>query len=78
MLLLTITASIGRPVYGAALSLFYGIGRGLPFLLMGIFAGSLGAWLTRMERGRRVAEVVSGVALLIIGGYFFWLASRIG
>jgi cytochrome c-type biogenesis protein len=73
-LLLTITAAIGRPAYGGMLSLAYGIGRGLPFLLLGIFAGAVGSWLARVERLRRGAELVSGIALVVIGGYFAWLA----
>lgn len=73
-LLLTVTAAIGRPLYGAALSFAYGIGRGLPFLLLGLFAGAVGTWLARLERFRRATEVVSGVALIAIGGYFTWLA----
>lgn len=73
-LLLTVAAAIGRPAYGAALSLAYGFGRGLPFLLLGIFAGVIGAWLARVERLRRGAELVSGMALVAIGGYFAWLA----
>ncbi|MDQ6892741.1 MAG: thiol:disulfide interchange protein [Acidobacteriota bacterium] len=73
-LLLTITAAIGRPVYGAVLSLAYGVGRGLPFLLLGLFAGVVGAWLARIESLRRAAELVSGLALVGIGGYFVWLA----
>lgn len=74
LLLLTVAAAIGRPLYGAALSLAYGIGRGAPFLVLGIFAGAVSAWLARVERMRRGAEVISGVALLVIGGYFGWLA----
>jgi cytochrome c-type biogenesis protein len=73
-LLLTITAAIGRPVYGGLLSLAYGMGRGFPFLLLGIFAGTVGSWLARVERLRRGAELVSGIALVAIGGYFAWLA----
>lgn len=73
-LLLTVAAAIGRPAYGAALSIAYGIGRGLPFLLLGLFAGVVGAWLARVEKVRRGAELVSGIALVAIGGYFGWLA----
>ena len=73
-LLLTITAAIGRPAYGGLLAFAYGIGRGLPFLLLGIFAGAVGTWLARVERLRRGAELVSGIALVAIGGYFAWLA----
>lgn len=32
LLLLTVAAALGRPAYGAALSLAYSIGRGVPFL----------------------------------------------
>lgn len=74
LLLLTITAAVGRPAYGGLLSLAYGVGRGLPFLLVGIFAGAVGSWLARVERLRRAAELVSGIALVAIGGYFAWLA----
>ena len=74
LLLLTIAAAIGKPFYGAALSLSYAIGRGVPFLLLGLFAGTVGAWLARMGRVRRVAEVISGVALVALAGYFIRLA----
>lgn len=73
-LLLTVTAAIGRPAYGAMLSLSYAVGRGAPFLLLGLFAGTVGAWLASMGRARRVAEVVSGIALLILAVYFGRLA----
>lgn len=73
LLLLTVAAAVGRPAYGAVLSLAYGVGRGLPFLVLGISAGALGAWVARVERWRRAAEIVSGVALVSIGLYFGWL-----
>lgn len=75
LLLLTISAAIGRPVYGALIALAFAIGRGLPFLLLGLFAGRAGAWVARMERYRRPAEAASGVALVAMSGYFVWLAS---
>jgi cytochrome c-type biogenesis protein len=74
LLLLTVAAAIGRPAYGAALSLSYAVGRGLPFLLLGLFAGAVGTWLARVNRARRIAEVVSGIALVALAGYFAWLA----
>lgn len=77
LLLLTVVAAIGRPLYGGALALAYGIGRGLPFLVLGIFAGAGGAWVARIERLRRPAEIVSGLALLAISAYFGWLASTL-
>lgn len=75
LLLLTVAAAVGRPAYGAGLAFAYGLGRGLPFLLIGLFAGRLGAWLQRVERARRPAEIVSGVALLALALYFVRLAT---
>ena len=77
LLLLTVAAAIGRPGYGALLSLSYGIGRGIPFLLLGLFAGTVGTWLARLGRARRVAEIVSGVALLMLAVYFARLAQTL-
>lgn len=77
LLLLTIAAAIGRPIYGAALSLSYAIGRGVPFLLLGLFAGTVSAWLVRLGPARRVAEVISGVALLALAIYFARLAQTL-
>jgi len=42
------------------------VGRGAPFLLLGLFAGTVETWLARMDRWRRIAEVASGVALLTL------------
>lgn len=77
LLLLTVAAAIGHPVYGAVLSLSYAIGRGIPFLVFGLFAGTVGAWLARVGRARRIAEVVSGVALLALSIYFARLAQTL-
>lgn len=74
ILLLTVAAAMGRPTYGAGLSLAYGVGRGLPFLGLGLLAGRIGAWLERAERARRPVEVLSGLALLGLAAYFVRLA----
>lgn len=70
ILLLTVAAAMGRPAYGAGLSLAYGLGRGLPFLALGLFAGRISAWLVRVESARRAVEVVSGIALIGLSIYF--------
>jgi cytochrome c-type biogenesis protein len=75
MLLLTIAAAIGRPAYGALLSLAYAIGRAAPFLALAILSTRVERWLDRVERMRRPFEVVSGVALLGVAAYFAWIAT---
>ena len=74
VLLLTIAAAIGRPAYGAVLSVAYGVGRGLPFLVLALFAGRLSSWIERIEPARRAIEVVSGLALLALSVYFIWFS----
>jgi len=69
LLLLTISASQGSPIYGSILALVFGIGRGLPFLLVGLFAGAL-MRLTRMGAWRRGIQAISGCALLFVGIYY--------
>ena len=77
VLLLTIAAAMGRPAYGAAISLAYGVGRGLPFLMLGLFAGRLSSWIERIEPARRSIEIVSGIALIALSAYFVWLSTLV-
>lgn len=60
-------------VYGAALLFIYSLGRGVPIILAGTFAGVLknmraaGKWADRLEK-------VSGAIILFVGFYFLWIA----
>ena len=78
LLLLTVASAVGDLWYGGGLSLAFAVGRGLPFLALG-YGVELGhdrlqPWLSSLERGRRSLEIISGVALLALAGYFVWLA----
>lgn len=75
ILLLTVAAAMGRPLYGAILSLAYAVGRGVPFLLLAIFSGGVQRWLSRVERLRRPFEIVSGLALIGVAAYFIRIAT---
>jgi cytochrome c-type biogenesis protein len=68
LLLLTIAAAQG-PEYGLLLAFIFSLGRGLPFLLAGI-AGSAITGLVRLGLWSRAIQIVSGVALLIVSGYY--------
>lgn len=70
LVLLTIAAAQSNLEYSLMLALFFGIGRGLPFLLVGFFAGFT-MRLARINLGRKLIQGISGVALFIVGGYFF-------
>ncbi len=78
VLVLTVSAAMGRPAYGFLLSLAYAIGRGVPFLLLGIFAGASGRLIGRAAKYSRSAEIVSGLALLGLSIYFFRFAMKSG
>lgn len=71
--ILTYVMAEAALVYGASLLFVYALGRGVPVVLAGTFAGALkqmlamGRWSTAIER-------VSGVLLIAVGGYFLWIA----
>lgn len=69
LLLLTVAAAQARPEYGFILALAFGVGRGLPFLLAGLFAGALMRF-TRLGLWSRAIQVVSGCALLFVSFYY--------
>jgi len=60
-------------VYGAVLLLIYALGRGVPIVLAGTFAGALksirsfGKWSDKLEKA-------SGVIIILVGFYFLWIA----
>lgn len=69
LLLLTVAAAQARPGYGFILALAFGIGRGLPFLLAGLFAGVLMRF-ARLGIWRRAIQVISGSALVFVCIYY--------
>lgn len=69
LLLVTVAATQAHPLYGASLAFVFGLGRGLPFLLVGLFAGLLVS-LTRIGVWRRAIQAVSGCALLFVSAYY--------
>lgn len=69
LLLLTVSAAQGNLNYGFGLALFFGLGRGFPFLLIGVFAGAVMS-LTRLSLWRRTIQYGSGGALFLVSGYY--------
>lgn len=60
-------------VYGAALLFIYALGRGVPIILAGTFAGllkgfrAIGRWSEKLEKA-------SGIIIVLVGFYFLWIA----
>ena len=71
--LLAYVASTGNPVWGGVLLFVYGLGVGIPILLLGTAAASSMARLAA-TRAQIWAERVSGVVLTGVGLYLLWLA----
>lgn len=69
LLLLTVATSYGNSIKGLILAFAFGIGRGLPFLIVGLFAGALTRF-TQLGSWRRALQAASGCALLFIGVYY--------
>lgn len=69
LLLLTVAAAEARPLYGLLLAFTFGVGRGLPFLLAGVFAGAV-MRLARLSSWQRGVQIASGVALLFVSFYY--------
>lgn len=71
--ILTVAMAKGATVYGASLLLAYGLGRGVPVVLFGTFAGLLKIVPQIMAHSAWI-ERVSGGLMVCIGLYFLWIA----
>lgn len=69
LLLLTVAAAEGQTARGVLLALVFGLGRGLPFLAAGLAASAV-TRLARLGLWGRAMQVLSGVALLGVSGYY--------
>lgn len=69
LLLLSVAAATGSTLYGFFLALTFGVGRGLPFLLVGFFAGAVSR-LARLTWLRHSIQIISGSALLFVCYYY--------
>lgn len=69
LVLLTVSAAQGSAGYGLALALAFGVGRGLPFLLVGLFASAL-IRFARLGSRQRAIQLVSGCALVVVRAYY--------
>ena len=69
LLLLAVAAANASPLFGLSLAFAFGIGRGLPFLIAGLF-GSAIARFTRLGARQRDIQLVSGCALVFVSAYY--------
>ncbi len=75
VLLLSLAAAQQQPAYGAALAFTFGLGRGLPFLLLGILGRSLSRLACGSTSSRR-AKWAAVILLLMASGYYLWFLHK--
>ena len=71
--ILTYVMAEGAIAYGAVLLFVYALGRGVPIVLAGTFAGALKSLLA-VGRWSHVIEKASGVIIIGVGLYLLWIA----
>ena len=71
--ILTYVMAKGALAYGATLLFVYALGRGVPVVLAGTFAGALKG-LQSLGRWSELIEKASGVIIILVGLYFLWIA----
>lgn len=69
----TIAATRGSVAQGAVLLFVYGLGKGVPLLLLGLASGSL-SLMRSLSRATGVLTKVGGAALIGAAAYLVWLA----
>jgi len=69
----TIAAARGSATQGAVMLFVYGLGKGVPLMLLGLVSGSL-ALVKSLSRATGVLTKIGGVALLGAAAYLVWLA----
>jgi len=73
LLLLSFAAATANLFYGLILAFWFGIGRGLPFLIVGLFSSAVSKF-AKLSWLRKSIQILSGIALLYLSFYFFRLS----
>ncbi len=71
--ILSLAMASGQWLYGATLLFVYALGRGVPIVAVGTFTG-LVARMDQFARWNALLEKVAGVMIILVGGYFAWIA----
>ncbi len=73
LVILSLAMASGQWLYGATLLFVYALGRGIPIILVGTFTGLI----TRMDsfaKWNNIMEKIAGIIIIIVGGYFAYIA----
>ncbi len=70
MPILTVALERGNVLFGATMLFIFGIGHGLPLLLLGGLAGLASTWLKKAQSAKKYVDIVSGIILIGVGIYY--------
>lgn len=71
--ILSLVMAKGKLVYGAVLLFLYGLGRGLPVIVLGTLTGCAKG-LPTLSKWSAIFEQIAGGVLIAVGLYFIWSA----
>jgi cytochrome c-type biogenesis protein len=69
LLVLSIATSTGNVLFGSLIAFAFGVGRSLPFFIAGLFGGAITS-LAKLSWLRKSIQLLSGLALLFVCGYY--------
>ncbi len=70
MPVLTVALDKGNVLFGATLLFIYGIGHGLPLIVLGTVTGVATVWLKKAQSAKKYVDIVIGIALIGAGLYY--------
>ncbi len=70
MPVLTVALERGNVLYGATMLFIFGVGHGLPLLLLGGLTGIASTWLKKAQSAKKYVDIVSGIILIGVGIYY--------
>lgn len=72
MPVLTVALEKGNVLFGTTLLFIYGLGHGLPLIVLGTVTGVATVWLRKAQSAKKYVDIVIGIALIGAGLYYLW------
>lgn len=72
MPVLTVALEKGNVLYGASMLFVFGVGHGMPLILLGTLAGIASSWLKKAQSAKKYVDIASGIILIGVGLYYLW------
>jgi cytochrome c-type biogenesis protein len=67
---LTVALERGNVLFGATMLFIFGVGHGLPLIVLGTVAGVASTWLKKAQSAKKYVDIASGIILIAVGIYY--------